>query len=88
MGDEPKIPVDAPEARRRRVAGWVKLAVAVIALGLLIAWVIANGQRVEVDWLVTETDGPLSVLLLVAAGLGGIIGAIFAIVIRRRSRRT
>jgi uncharacterized integral membrane protein len=88
MTDAEKLPIDDPVAKRRRAGGYAKLIGALVVLALLVAWILANNQTVEVDWLVTETDGPLSVLLLLAAAAGAIIGAVLAIVIRRRSRRS
>lgn len=86
--DEERLPADAPEARRRRGKAYAKGIIALVVLGIFLAWVLTNDQSVEVDWLVGETTGPLSAILLVAAAIGAVIGVLVTILIQRRSRRT
>ena len=85
--DDEKLSADAPEARRRRGRAYAKGIIALVVLGIFLAWVLANDQSVEVNWLVDETTGPLSAILLVAAAVGAVIGALVTILIQRRSRR-
>lgn len=58
-----------------------------VLLGLLIAWVAANRDRVEVNWLFGSTDAALALVIFIAAALGWLLGLATAFVIRRRTRR-
>ena len=71
--------------RRARLYAWAAAAVALT--GLLIAWVAANRDTVQVEWLVGSTDAALALVIFVAAALGWVLGVITSIVIRRRTRR-
>jgi uncharacterized integral membrane protein len=53
--------------------GW-RFYVVATALVLLAIFVIQNSQRVPVEFLFTSVDTPLFFALLVAGGLGAIIG--------------
>jgi uncharacterized integral membrane protein len=70
--------------RRARLYAWSAAAVALA--GLLVAWVAANRDTVQVEWLVGSTDAALAVVIFVAAALGWVLGVITSIVIRRRTR--
>ncbi len=61
---------------------------AVVLVGILIAWVVANRGRVEVDWLVGSTDAALALVIFVAAALGWLLGIATALLIRRRASRS
>ncbi|MFL5870975.1 MAG: lipopolysaccharide assembly protein LapA domain-containing protein [Solirubrobacterales bacterium] len=69
---------------RREGRGW-RVYVLAAAVVILLVFVIQNAQKVEVDFLVTSTDTPLIVALLVAGGLGAVIGWAWPYV--RRGRR-
>lgn len=71
--------------RRGRLYGWTILGV--VLLGLLIAWVVANRDQVEVNWLVGSTDAALALVIFVAAAIGWLLGMATAAAIRRRTRR-
>jgi uncharacterized integral membrane protein len=71
-------------APRQEGHGW-RLYVLLIALVVLAIFVLMNSQKVEVDFLVGQTDAPLIVALLVAGALGALIGWAWPHV--RRSRR-
>src|SRR5688500_9328820 len=73
--------------RERRAMLYVWAIVAVVILGLLIAWVAANRDEVEVEWLVGSTEAALALVIFVAAALGWALGIATAFVIRRRTRR-
>jgi uncharacterized integral membrane protein len=72
-------------ARRARIYGWTILAV--VLVGLIVAWVVANRDSVEVNWLVGSTDAALALVIFVAAALGWALGIATSYVIRRRTRR-
>jgi uncharacterized integral membrane protein len=72
-------------AHRARLYAWS--AAAVVLLGLIVAWVAANRDTVQVEWLVGSTDAALALVIFVAAALGWVLGLITSIVIRRRTRR-
>jgi uncharacterized integral membrane protein len=69
---------------RKEGRGW-RFYVAIAALVLLAIFVIQNSQDVQVDFLFTTTDTPLFLALLLAGGLGALIGWAWPHV--RRSRR-
>ncbi len=64
--------------------GWrfYLLAVAGLLLAILI---VQNAQKVTVDFLFVETETPLIIALVIAGGLGALIG--WALPHVRRSRR-
>jgi uncharacterized integral membrane protein len=72
-------------ARRTRIYGGTVLGV--VLLGLLIAWVVANRDEVEVNWLVGSTDAALALVIFVAAAIGWLLGMATSAAIRRRTRR-
>jgi uncharacterized integral membrane protein len=84
-------PTESPRERRqrhgRRTRIYLGAIVAVVLLGLLLAWVIANRDRVEVNWLVGSTEAALSLVIFVAAAIGWVLGMVTAGIIRRRTRR-
>jgi uncharacterized integral membrane protein len=75
---------DPSEAPRREGRGW-RTYVLGIAIVLLAIFVAQNAQKVEVDFLFTETETPLILALLIAGGLGALIGWAWPHV--RRGRR-
>jgi uncharacterized integral membrane protein len=73
---------DSRPPRRRGDSNWK--AIAAIAGGVLLLWfIIANAQQVEVTWWVTDTSTSLIVVILVSALLGAGITYVFT---RLRSR--
>jgi uncharacterized integral membrane protein len=84
-GEEP--PSERARRHGRRARLYVWSAIAVVLVGLLIAWVVANRETVEVDWLVGTTDAALALVIFVAAALGWILGIVTSAAIRRRTRR-
>jgi uncharacterized integral membrane protein len=61
------------EGIRKEGRGW-KFWLAMVAVALLAIFVIQNSQDVEVEFLFTTTDTPLFLALLLAGGLGAVIG--------------
>ncbi len=77
----------APPARRRqRSAELVRLVLVAVVVGLAVAFVVLNTQRVRVDWIVTTTKTPLIVVILLSRAVGGAFVAA-ALGMRRRSTR-
>jgi uncharacterized integral membrane protein len=62
-----------------------RLYVLIAAIIVLAIFVLQNSQKVQVDFLVGQTDTPLIVALLIAGGLGALIGWAWPHV--RRSRK-
>lgn len=88
MADKKQGPAPPPEIReKRRRASYLKLGALVGVLAIFVIWILSNRQTVEVDWLVVSADGPLWLLLLVAAVVGWILGILTAFLVRRRARR-
>ena len=71
-------------APRQEGHSW-RLYVLLIALVVLAIFVLMNSQKVEVDFLVGQTEAPLIVALLLAGVLGALIGWAWPHV--RRSRK-
>lgn len=69
---------------RKEGRGWrfYLLAIAGLLLAILI---VQNAQKVTVDFLFVETETPLIIALVIAGGLGALIG--WALPHVRRSRR-
>ena len=53
-----------------------KTLAALVLAALLIAFAVANSQKVEVDFLVTTTDVPLVIVILIGVLLGSVLGAV------------
>jgi uncharacterized integral membrane protein len=70
---------------RKEGRGW-RFYVAIAAVVLLAVFVIQNSQDVEVEFLFTTTDTPLFLALLIAGGLGAVIGWAWPHVRRGRRR--
>jgi uncharacterized integral membrane protein len=64
-------PTEGPPRKEGR--GW-KFYLLVAAGILLAIFVLQNSQDVQVDFLFTTTDTPLFLALLLAGGLGALIG--------------
>ena len=71
-------------APRHEGRSW-RFYVLVVAIVVLAIFVLLNSQKVEVDFLVGQTDTPLIVALLLAGALGALIGWAWPHV--RRSRK-
>ena len=64
--------------------GW-RFYLLLVAGFLLLILIVQNAQKVTVDFLFVETETPLIVALVIAGGLGALIG--WALPHVRRSRR-
>ena len=60
-------------APRQEGRSW-RFYVLIVAIVVLAIFVLLNSQKVEVDFLVGQTDTPLIVALLLAGALGALIG--------------
>ena len=76
----PNVP---PTVEKKQRSSWKLWAVGIAAL-LLAIFVAQNVQKVTVDFLFVETETPLIIALLIAGGLGGLIGWLGPIVRRGR----
>lgn len=89
--DTPMEPVEGRRERLRRHGQRTRLYasafILVAALVIVIALVIANTRRVEVDWVVGTTHASLIWVILVAGVLGWLLGLTTSIVFRLRTRR-
>ena len=72
-------------APRQEGRGW-RFYLIVIAALLLLVFVIQNSQKVPVEFLFASTDTPLFFALLIAGGLGALIGWAWPHVRRDRKR--
>lgn len=73
--------------RDHGVRSYTWAILAVVCLGLIVAWVARNRQTVSVDWLFGSTDAALALVIFVAAALGWALGLGTAGIIRRRSKK-
>jgi uncharacterized integral membrane protein len=71
-------------APRQEGRSW-RFYLLIAAVVLLLIFVVQNSQKVEVDFLFTDTQTPLIFALLIAGGLGALIGWAWPHV--RRSRK-
>jgi uncharacterized integral membrane protein len=74
-------PQPVPGQKQRN--NWKLWAIGIAGL-LLAIFVAQNVQKVTVDFLFVETETPLIIALLIAGGLGGLIGWLAPIVRRGR----
>jgi uncharacterized integral membrane protein len=75
----------APPAKRRSAAS---IVAAVVLTALVVAWVLRNGESVRVDWLFGATEAPLALVIIIAAVLGWVAGALITALVRRRRARS
>jgi uncharacterized integral membrane protein len=69
----------AREKPARRDHGFeAKTLVALLIGVLLIAFAVANSQKVEVDFLVTTAEVPLVIIIVISVLLGAVLGAFTA----------
>lgn len=61
--------------RQRTSAELVRLGLAAVVGGLVLAFIVLNTQQVSVDWIVTTTKTPLIVVILISLVVGGILVA-------------
>jgi uncharacterized integral membrane protein len=87
MSDAPQSGHRSASSSRRRRAELVRLVLVAVAVGLAVAFVILNTQQVSVDWIVTTTQTPLIVVILLSLAVGGIFVAAVLGVRRRSARR-
>jgi uncharacterized integral membrane protein len=78
-GRDPATP--SPRSRRDQA----RLAVGALAIVAATALTLSNTQKVRIDWVVTTTETPLIVALLVSTLLGALLG--IAAVRQRRHRK-
>ena len=84
IADEPKDtvapaePIDTheplPGERRTRLSGaWTAIVVGLVALVVILVFILQNGQKVEVTFLMFSGQLPLAIALLFALILGAVI---------------
>ena len=74
----PAEPIDAgeplPGEQRTRLSGaWTAIVVGLVALVVILVFILQNGQKVEVTFLMFSGQLPLAVALLFALILGAVI---------------
>jgi uncharacterized integral membrane protein len=75
----------AKKERPPKERDYISKTIAAVAVAiLLIAFGLSNRHDVPIDWLVTTSQTPLIVVILVSAVLGAILGAL---AVRGRSRK-
>ena len=85
MNEEPK-PLEAkPDGKKLSISPGLVAAVLVV-VGLIF-FVVQNGDDVAFEWLVFDMQGPLWVVILVAAVAGAVVNEVFGFIRRRRRRR-
>jgi uncharacterized integral membrane protein len=63
-----------PGERRTRLSGaWTAIVIGLVALVIILVFILQNGQKVEVTFLVFKGQLPLAVALLFALILGAVI---------------
>ena len=75
----------ATKERTPKERAYLSKTIAAVAVAiLLIAFGLSNRNEVKIDWLVTTTQTPLIIVIIVSAVLGAILGAL---AVRGRSRK-
>ena len=69
----------ATKGRQARPRVEAKTLAALVLAALLIAFAVANSQKVEVDFLVTTANVPLVMVILIAVLLGAVPGRLRAL---------
>jgi uncharacterized integral membrane protein len=90
-GTTPTTTAPAGRARRRgRAAGFsAAAALLVFVTVVLVLFVVFNTQTVDISLVFGDVRAPLIIALVIAAGLGGLLVGLLAVVRRtRRSRRS
>jgi len=82
-----------PRAQRLRRHGrrqvlYLRAAVVVALLGVLIALIAANTRQVQLDWVIGTTQMSLVWIVFFSAVMGGVVGVVGSALLRRRTRRT
>jgi uncharacterized integral membrane protein len=72
------------DSKGKNTAGW-RIWVAGILGALVLIVALQNSQRVQVDVLMINLTAPLIVVILVAAGIGAVVGYV-APLVRRHHR--
>ncbi len=92
-GSTPPAARPSPGPSRARAAGrtagrGLALALLITVTVLLVLFVVFNGETVPISLVFTDVRAPLVVALLIAAGLGALIGLLTAALLgaRRRNR--
>lgn len=62
------------------------IVAAVVITAIVVVWLMRNRDSVEVDWLVTTTEAPIAVVILIAAVMGWLIGSLTWAILRHRRR--
>jgi len=71
----------------RRTRLYVRAALLVAALVVLILLIAANTRSVKLDWVIGSTHASLVWIILAAAVLGWLVGIMTSVVFRFRTRR-
>ncbi|MEQ8835050.1 MAG: LapA family protein [Miltoncostaeaceae bacterium] len=76
---------EQPKAAKGHSA--VSIIAIIVVTAVVVAWIMLNRGDVEVEWLVTSSQAPLSVVIVIAAVLGWVGGSLTMFIIRRRRRK-
>jgi uncharacterized integral membrane protein len=68
-------PATRDKPAKRDHAFEARTGVAVLIAVLLVAFAVANSQKVEVDFLVTTAEVPLVIVIVISVLLGAVLGA-------------
>jgi uncharacterized integral membrane protein len=84
-------PAATSEPGRTRKAGRtigrsLALALLVFVTVVLVLFVVFNGQTVDISLVFVDVEAPLVVALVIAAGLGALVGWLLSLVLRTRRR--
>jgi uncharacterized integral membrane protein len=74
---------DLPMEEREKSVSWRLWVASALALLILVV-ALQNSQEVDVDVLMVNLRAPLIVVILAAAGIGGVVGYVAPLVRRHR----
>jgi len=70
----------------RTIGRGLALGLLIFVTVLLVLFVVFNGETVPISLVFTDVEAPLVVALLIAAGLGALVGWLLSLVLRSRRR--
>ena len=84
----PAAPSEPGRTRKagRTIGRSLALALLVFVTVVLVLFVVFNGQTVDISLVFADVEAPLVVALLIAAGLGALVGWLLSLVLRTRRR--
>lgn len=56
----------------------LRVVAIVILLAVIVTFAVANSENVSIDWVFTETNAPMVLVIALSGGIGFLVGALVA----------